>query len=534
MNAQENQGKLAMQPMENQGINTRQAARYGFAVVCLAAATVLRGTLASVLGPAAVPFITYFPAVVLTSWYGGLGPGLMVTGVAALIAQYFFMEPVGTFQIRNAGDGVALLIFTASSVLIVWLNEIREREHRKVLTAAAGSSQQVQILEERIRVMNDAEHTALEYKRWAGDTLSSIGDGVICTDVDGCVTFLNAAAERLTGWPLAEARGKDIADVFVIINEYTRKPASNPIRRVLEEGTLMGLANHTLLVSRDGREISIDDSGAPIRGPKDKQITGAVLVFRDMAERKALEDELRRTAKNLENTNRELAAFAYTIGHDLQEPLRNMTAFSQLLLRHCASIGVDDKRARECLDFISGGGKRMDAMIRDLLAYSNAVNASNGVFSEVRLRDAVSWATQNLLERIRENDAEVLTEDLPTVSADHVQLVQLFQNLIGNAVKYRGQERPQVRISAVPTPTHWHISVADNGRGFDPADQKVIFDLFRRGVGIDQATTGSGIGLAICKRIVERHGGAIWAETSPGQGSTFHFTLARRTPPDFE
>jgi PAS domain S-box-containing protein len=301
-----------MQPMESQELYGRHAARYGFAVVCLAAATVLRGVLASVLGNASVPFLTYFPAVVLTSWYGGLGPGLVVTGLAALIAQFFFMEPVGTFHLRNAGDGVALLIFTGSSILMVWLNETRERERRKSLTLAADAGERIHTLEERIRAMDEAEQDAAEYKRWAGDTLSSIGDGVICTDVDGCVTFLNAVAERLTGWTLAEARGKDIADVFVIINEHTRKPASNPIRRVLEEGTIMGLANHTLLVSRDGREISIDDSGAPIRGPKDKKITGAVLVFRDMAERKSLEDELRRTAKELENTNRELAAFAYT------------------------------------------------------------------------------------------------------------------------------------------------------------------------------------------------------------------------------
>ncbi|MDZ4798767.1 MAG: ATP-binding protein [Bryobacteraceae bacterium] len=205
-----------------------------------------------------------------------------------------------------------------------------------------------------------------------------------------------------------------------------------------------------------------------------------------------------------------------------------MTAFSQLLQRHYSSIGVHDPKAEECLDFIASGGKRMVSMIRDLLAYSNAVNASTGVFSEVRLRNAISWATQNLLERIRENDAEVIAEDLPAVTADHVQLVQLFQNLIGNAIKYRGNDRPTVRIEATATPTHWQVSVSDNGRGFDPADEKAIFDLFRRGAGADKAVTGSGIGLAICKRIVERHGGTIWAETRPGQGSTFTFTLARK------
>jgi len=202
---------------------TSPAARYGFAVACLAAATVLRGFLGAVLGPTVVPFVTYYPAVILASWYGGLGPGLLVTGLAALIVQFLFIVPVLSFDVESPADALTLGVFMASSILLVWLNERREQGRRKAMATAGDTTRQLAEMTQRFQSMEEAERGSAEYKRWAADTLSSIGDGVICTDVDGCVTFLNEVAERLTGWTFAEARGKDIAEVFVIVNEYTRQ-----------------------------------------------------------------------------------------------------------------------------------------------------------------------------------------------------------------------------------------------------------------------------------------------------------------------
>jgi len=231
--------------------------RHGFAVACVLAGLLARGLLSSFVGPTALPFITFFPAVVVAAWYGGLVPGLVAVLLASLSANWFFIEPVHTFAIGSEYDTAATLAFLLASILIVVAMELLHRQ--------------------RAKLAETNEHLST--------TLASIGDGVLITDERGRVRSMNAEAERLTGWTRTDAAGLPLTQVFRIIHEETGAAAESPVERVLREGRVVALANHTVLVARDGHETPIEDSAAPIRragGP----ILGVVLVFRDATEQR--------------------------------------------------------------------------------------------------------------------------------------------------------------------------------------------------------------------------------------------------------
>jgi PAS domain S-box-containing protein len=488
--------------------------RFAVAFLFTLAAAALRAALTPLLG-SSVPFLTFYPAVVLAAAHLGPGPALFALALSSLTAQFLYLTPFNDLRVQSAGDAVSLLFFIVFSAFLIHLVTDRRRQ----LTFARERLQQV---EEERRQRQDAEAREAETRRWATDTLASIGDAVICTDVDGRVTYLNAVAQELTGWTHQDALGTPLHAVFNIINDETREPAPNPIGRILREGQVLGLANHTVLINRHGPEYPIDDSGAPIRGP-DQQIAGAVIVFRDISARKRMEDDLRRTAAELTRSNDDLRMYAHAISHDLQEPLRTITACAQLLARKYQPLSAPEDR--DLFTLIVEGGQRMHRLIRDLLAYSQTVTLGTNTFSPVRLGDVVQWATGNLADSIAATGARITYDSLPTITADHVQLVQIFQNLIGNAIKYRGEQPPEIAIDARSDDAHWILTVRDNGIGIPDGQHARVFELFRRA---NSTTAGSGIGLAICKRIVERFGGSIWAEPNvPGPGTTFYFTLLR-------
>ncbi len=223
----------------------------------------------------------------------------------------------------------------------------------------------------------------------------------------------------------------------------------------------------------------------------------------------------------LQRSNRELEQFAYIASHDLQEPLRMITSYLELLQRRYA--GQLDNDADEFIAFAVDGAQRLRALVNSLLIYSR-LDSQPATFQPVRLTESLEHALQALRLLIEENEAEVVYDDLPLVNGDSAQLSQLFQNLIENAVKFRREDAPQIRIVADRSHQLWTIEVHDNGIGFDPEQAERIFGVFRRLHGYGQYP-GTGIGLAICKRIVERHGGRIEASATIGAGSTFRFTL---------
>jgi PAS domain S-box-containing protein len=241
----------------------------------------------------------------------------------------------------------------------------------------------------------------------------------------------------------------------------------------------------------------------------------------DVTERKQIEERLKQITDEMQRSNTELEQFAYVISHDLQEPLRMVSSYTQLLAkRYSNKLDAD---ADEFIAYAVDGAKRMQTLLHDLLDYSR-VGTRGKPFSLVNCEHIVEQAMANLKIAIEECGASVSYDVLPTIMGDEGQLVRLFQNLIGNAIKFRGEEAPQVHISAQRRNNTVTFSVKDNGIGIDPEHSQSIFDIFRR-LHTSEEYPGTGMGLAICKKIVERHGGHISVQSQPGQGSTFYFSV---------
>lgn len=636
-----------------------------------------------------------------------------------------------------------------------------------VIVVAAIVIRSASVRQERLRAEIERSQVMLT------TTFVCIGDAVITTDAEGNITFLNPVAQALTGWNQDDAMGKSLSLVFHIVNEQTRAAVENPVMKVLKNGQIVGLANHTVLMAKDGREIPIDDSGAPIRDGSG-QLLGVVLVFRDITERRnaedalassnakiqnvlesitdgflALDDEwkfvyanaaaekilgwpkeqiagktiwqdfptllgseveanLRRVAADrtpahfdsfyaplnawfelraypghekgitvylndiserkrsenaitlseqalrdsearfrtavqtmsdivwtnnsegqmigeqsgwaaftgqsieefqgygwakavhpddaqptidewnrsvaaerpfafehrvrrfdcvyrlfsikalpvrnedgtirewvgvhtditdrraaeaeisntnilLRRSNADLEQFAYAASHDLQEPLRMVSIYSQMLKKKYA--GKIDAEADSFIRFAVEGARQMDLLLRDLLAYSQAtMGVVKWPATGVSGAKALQKALVNLNAAIEECGAHITYGDLPVIFMAEIHLVQLFQNLVGNAIKYRGEQIPFIHVDCRKEGTEWVFSVQDNGIGIEEPYFKQVFGVFKRLHG--KQYPGTGIGLAICQRIVDRHGGRIWVQSELGRGCTFRFTTA--------
>jgi PAS domain S-box-containing protein len=727
-----------------------QIAVYGAAVLAAVVATLIRAALIPLVGYNSIPFITYFPAVLFVAWYGGFRAATLSIILSTLAADYYFIYPTGSVLIPlNPSDQIALLVFLVVGVGMALLGD----SQRQALQRAEWES-------ERRR---DAEMAEREHRQRLETTLSSIGDAVLATDAKGRVVFANGVARSLLGSTETEILGKHLDEVFHIVNEYTRAPVESPVMKVLREGAVVGIANHTVLLSRDGREIPIDDSAAPIRDA-DGALQGTVLVFRDVTarrlaeqtrallssivessddaiiskdvngvvtswnegaermfgysaeeilgkpisivappgapddmpavlerlrkgerieqyetvrraknglqvsvsvtvsplydalgrivgaskiarditerktteerlrltveaapsamimvgregritlvnsqteklfgynreellgqfvellvperyraghgafrtsflhapsaramgsgrdlfgkhkngseipieiglnpittdqgdavlaaviditERKKAEERLQRTNQELSRANEALQQFAFAASHDLQEPLRMITSYSQLLLS--GYRGPVEGEAAVCVKFISQGTTRMRELLADLLAYTQVSTDGELSHERVDLNLVAGKAVENLRTAIEESRAAVTIDRLPTIRGQNAHFVQIFQNLLGNAIKYRTEQAPVIHVSSEREYGLWRISVSDNGIGIDPEYQSTIFRVFKRLHG--KTVPGTGMGLAICQRVVERHGGRIWVESKPGGGSTFHFTV---------
>jgi len=258
-----------------------------------------------------------------------------------------------------------------------------------------------------------------------------------------------------------------------------------------------------------------------------KRMQMILLAIEDITERKRVEkelkqaDELKQAVEALELSNRDLEQFAYVASHDLQEPLRMVSSFTQLLAKRYQ--GKLDKDADEFIAYIVAGAKRMQALINDLLTYSR-LDTRGESFGPIDSEAAFNQAVANLRVAIKEGEAVITHDPLPPLIADNSQIVQLFQNLLGNAIKFRGKEPPRVHVSARQENNEWVFSFRDNGIGIAPDYFDRVFVIFQRLHGREEYP-GTGTGLAICKRIVERHGGRVWVESELNKGSTFYFAI---------
>jgi PAS domain S-box-containing protein len=275
--------------------------------------------------------------------------------------------------------------------------------------------------------------------------------------------------------------------------------------------------SHEEVYLRDGR--TLDRYSAPMIG-SDGQYYGRIWYFRDVTERKRAEEKLKQTVADLARSNKDLEQFAYVASHDLQEPLRMVSSYTQLLARRYE--GKLDATADKYIAYAVDGANRMQRLIEDLLAYSRVGTRARG-FAAVDVAAVIEQALANLKAAIEKSGAVVTHGPLPVVVHDKLLLVQLFQNLIGNAIKFH-VEAPRIHVSAEQKGDEWVLAVRDNGIGIDPQYAERIFTIFQR-LHTNEEYAGTGIGLAICKKIVERRGGRIWVESQPGRGSTFYFTV---------
>ncbi len=347
--------------------------------------------------------------------------------------------------------------------------------------------------------------------------ITSSDDAILSKDLEGIIKTWNAGAERLFGYSAEEVIGQPIT----LLIPADRLTEEEEILRQLQEGRLVD-NRETVRIAKDGRHIDVLLTACPLKD-KAGRIVGASKILRDITERKEYEEMLRKTIGELERSNKELEQFAYISSHDMQEPLRQVRGFVQLL-RDRYKDRFDEK-AGQYFQFIYDGAERMSDLVSDLLEYSR-VGSRERKREPVPSLQALDFALANLATSIQEAGATISHDELPTITCDRTQLTQLFQNLIGNAIKFRRMEvPPEIHIGADRENDRWLFWVRDNGIGIAPEYAERIFQIFQR-LHTRERYPGTGIGLAICKKIVERHDGRIWVESKPGEGATFYFTLA--------
>ena len=342
-------------------------------------------------------------------------------------------------------------------------------------------------------------------------------------DPDGIITSWNAGVEQLLGYSEVEWIGQHACMIFTPA-EKAVEVCESEMQLAQERGCATDIRWHrhksgTDFFANGFMNALYDEQG---------RLMGYAKIMSDETARKQLQDALT-------ESNTALEQFAYAASHDLQEPLRTMRSYAQLLTRkYQAQL---DAEAHKFLGFIVSAAARMGSLINDLLAYAR-LTTEEGRPVSVALDEDLEAALTHLEEAIKESGATVTHDPMPTLPVDRGQMVRLFQNLIGNAVKYRKPDEPaKVHISAEQTGAEWVISIRDNGIGFDPKDASAIFQPFKR-LHTAEEYPGTGVGLAICRRIVQAQGGRIWAESLLGEGTTFFFTLPvesraalKHTPP---
>lgn len=338
--------------------------------------------------------------------------------------------------------------------------------------------------------------------------LDLTGDAILVRDAHDRISYWNRAAEAMYGFTRHEALDAVCHDLL-----HTQFPESLPaIREVLlRDGKWSGELRQTC---RGGFGIIVLSRWVADQDERG-ELVHVLESNTDITERARVQEEICRA-------NRDLEQFAFTASHDLQEPLRGVKIYSELLTRE---LGGDlSPNARQYIEVLRSGTTRMENLIHDLLAYTRA-GQLDGPAEPTDANEVLQASLSALSSAIAENSALVTTEPLPTVRVHHAHLQQLFQNLVGNAIKYRRPDSiPEVHIRAKQQNGHWVFAVSDNGIGIESEYRERIFDLFKRLHSSDEYS-GTGIGLAICQRIVERYGGRIWVESEPGKGSTFRFTL---------
>lgn len=448
-------------------------------------------------------------SMIAAAWYLGRGPGLLIAILLEATLVYFTkFSAIITFN---------RLILFGSVVLFASSRRNAEKELRR-------------------------QHELLQV------TLESIGDAVIATDADGKINFINPVAETLTGWTIGEAAGKPLDEIFHIVNEETREPVESPFTVIKRDGVVVGLANHTTLITKDEREIPIEDSGAPIKD-ESGNVIGAILVFHDISERRSAEREREKLHKNeqfaraeAESANRLKDEFLATVSHELRTPLNAILGWASMLNRGT----LTPENIQNALNIIERNAKAQADIISDILDVSRIITGKLQIESNaVELAPIIRSAVETLQPAADAKGIDLtvsLDETEGFVIGDADRLLQIIWNLISNAIKFT-PNNGQIEIKLEKIDSHVEIQVSDNGIGISPEFIPFVFERFRQA---DASTTrsdsGLGLGLAIVRHLAELHGGTVRAE-SKGETKGAIFTLSlpmasaaeaqtRNLPPD--
>jgi PAS domain S-box-containing protein len=347
--------------------------------------------------------------------------------------------------------------------------------------------------------------------------VDSSDDAIISKDLNGTITSWNRSAERLFGYTAEEAIGQPVAALLI------------PADRQGEEAAILARLRNGERVDhfetkrrrKDGTPVDISLTVSPVKDSSGR-IIGASKIARDISEQIRYQQELRQANDSLARSNADLEHFAWSASHDLQEPLRMVSAYSQMLRAKFENqLG---SAGDQFIGFVIEGASRMEQLLRDLRTYTHAAIGNDEAPPLVSSETAIERSIVNLKAAIDESGAEITYDPLPPVRIHEFQLEQLFQNILGNAIRYRGEEPPRIHASAEADGNAWRFLVQDNGIGISPEYKEQIFGIFKRLHAFSEYP-GTGMGLAICQRIVERASGRIWVESQPGRGSTFFFTL---------
>jgi PAS domain S-box-containing protein len=434
--------------------------------------------------------------MIASAWYFGRGPGLLIALLFEIALEYYGPRPY-TFR-----SGIATFNRIVLFAAVVFFASSRRKA------------------ETHLRQQRERFHI----------TLSSIGDAVIASDLAGKVNFINPTAEALTGWTMDQAQGKPLAEIFKILNEDTREPLECPFTTIKRQGVVVGLAGHTLLTTKDGREIPIEDSGAPIRDARGKML-GVIVVFHDITQRRQTERELERLLQSERNARSEAETadrlkdeFLATVSHELRTPLSAILGWSAML-----NLGkLDEATAKKGLKIIERNANAQAEIIRDILDVSRIISGKLRIDSRpVQLGPIIASAVDTLKLASTAKGISLVVSidpDAGFVAGDPDRLQQIVWNLLSNAIKFTPQNG-EIKVDLHQVDSHLELSVHDSGIGIEPDFLPHVFERFRQA---DSSTTraygGLGLGLAIVRHLVELHGGTV-AANSEGKGKGAAFTV---------
>ncbi len=483
---------------------------FGPAFTALAIAVALVFPARAFLGPAsgAVIFFLYLAAVLIASWCGYL-PGIAVVLTLAVPVQYL-VNPAFTIRKTNLP---MLVVVLAVSLMVSRTAATRHRIEKILLDMNVELERRVREKTAALEEANVALKRSEEQFRTLANAISQLcwiahADGGIFWYNDRWYEYTGTSPEQMVGWGWQSVHDPTVlpevmANWKSAIGQAVRFEMTFPLR------------------GRDGEFRQFLTRAVPL-----KDENGTVLRWfgtnTDITERMEIERALQRSNTALSRANQDLGQFAYVAAHDLQEPLRTVVSFSQLLNnRYQHSLDSD---GASFLGYVVAAGQRMSQLISDLLRYSHASSDQENPRESIDLNDVLDEAERDLNARIRQTGAQIVRQSLPVIEGDRSRIQQVVQNLLSNSLKYRRTDvAPKIEVAAELRNDTWLLTFRDNGQGFKPEYADRIFGMFKRLHGAD--VPGSGIGLAICKTIVERHGGRIWAESVQGAGSAFFITL---------